>query len=239
MMHTLPSRFHDLLFTIAVSVAVGAFLYADSRAEEPPSGAPRPSSPSDSRMQGAASKPPLDQTLREELLARMAEDQEARQEWLRLMGRQEQKDMQKKIKLATSKLQAVDRKNLACMKDIVDRVGWPGKTLVGATGSQAAWLLVQHADSDLAFQKRCLALIFAAVEKGEARPEHLAYLTDRVRMAEKKKQVYGTQFHEVNGRQEPWPIENESDLRHRRKEVGLPPMAEYRKAIDEMYNRKN
>ena len=64
----------------------------------------------------------------------------------------------------------------------------------------------------------------------------MAYLTDRVRVAEKKKQVYGTQFHEVGGRQEPYPVENEADLDRRRKEVGSArPMAEYRRLIDEMY----
>jgi hypothetical protein len=56
-----------------------------------------------------------------------------------------------------------------------------------------------------------------------------------VRVAEKRKQVYGTQFHEVNGRQEPFAIENEADLDRRRQKVGLPSMADYRKAIEELY----
>jgi hypothetical protein len=62
----------------------------------------------------------------------------------------------------------------------------------------------------------------------------LAYLTDRVQVAEGHKQVYGTQFHDVNGKQEPYPIENEADLAGRREKVGLPPMAEYRKSIEKM-----
>ena len=107
--------------------------------------------------------------LRQELLSRMAEDQEARMKWLRLIDHPQQpKDAEEQVKLATYALRDVDRKNLARMKEIVNRSGWPGKTLVGSDGSDAAWLLVQHADSDLAFQKRCLALIVAAVKKGES-----------------------------------------------------------------------
>jgi hypothetical protein len=98
--------------------------------------------------------------------------------------------------------------------------------------------LVQHADQDRAFQKRCLKLLAEAVKKGEASPEHLAYLTDRVRVADKEKQVYGTQFHEVDGKMEPYPIEDEANVDGRRKEVGLPPLAEYRKMIEELYKPK-
>jgi hypothetical protein len=174
--------------------------------------------------------------LREELLARMAEDQEARKHLLDLMGHPAGlKDADKQIELEKSKLRDIDGRNLVRLKEIVRHFGWPGQNLVGSDGSQAAWLLVQHADSELAFQKQCLALIVVAVKKGESPPEHMAYLTDRVRVAERQKQVYGTQFHDVNGKLEPNPIEGEADLDRRRREVGLPPMADYRKSIEKMY----
>jgi hypothetical protein len=57
-------------------------------------------------------------------------------------------------------------------------------------------------------------------------------------VADKHKQVYGTQFHEVGGKMEPYPIEDEANVDKRRKEVGLPPLAEYRKLIEEMYKPK-
>jgi hypothetical protein len=226
-----------LVLILAVCAAVGDLVYA--RAADPPSGTlPRPSSSDSELPKSAKSSPASVQNgkLREELLGRMAKDQKARMQWLDLMGRQGRvKDAQKQIERAMLELRALDGRNLARMKEIVRRFGWPGLSLVGKDGSQAAWLLVQHADSDVAFQKQCLALIVAAVEKGEALPEHRAYLTDRVRVAEKQKQVYGTQFHEVNGRQEPFPIENEADVDRRRREIGLPSMAEYRKAIEQLY----
>ena len=66
----------------------------------------------------------------------MAEDQEARKQWLRLMGRpQQSKDAKKQVELAIAKLRDVDRKNLVRMKEIVERSGWPGKSLVGKDGA--------------------------------------------------------------------------------------------------------
>src|SRR5262249_35173138 len=88
---------------------------------------------------------------------------------------------------------------------------------------------------DPTFQKRCLGLLALAVKQKDASPKHLAYLTDRVRVAEKAKQVYGTQFRQVNGKLEPCPIEDEANVDKRRKEVGLPSMAEYRKIMEAAY----
>jgi hypothetical protein len=109
---------------------------------------------------------------------------------------------------------------------------------VGADGAHAAWLLAQHADRDRPFQKRCLGLLQKAVKAGEASGQDLAYLTDRVRVGEGKKQRYGTQFRTVNGKMEPYPIEDEASVDRRRKEVGLGTLAEYRKILEEAYRRK-
>jgi len=165
-----------------------------------------------------------------ELVKRTEEDQKARREFGRVWGSADKKE----VEAATKKMQEIDVRNTAWMKEVVDKHGWPGKSLVGEDGALKAWLLVQHADLDRAFQKRCLPLLAAAVKKGEAQPEHLAYLTDRVKVADKEKQVYGTQFQEVGGKLEPFPIEDEAKVDQRRKEVGLPPLAEYRKRLEEM-----
>ena len=185
--------------------------------------------------------PPKDEKLRAELDKRVEEDQKARKQLIDLQARQGGNDAEaakKEVEAATKKMQEIDASNTARMKEVVDKNGWPGKSLVGTDGAQKAWLLVQHADQDRDFQKRCLKLLAGAVKKGEASPDHLAYLTDRVRVADKAKQVYGTQFHEVDGKMEPYPIEDEANVDQRRKEVGLPPLAEYRKMIEELYKPK-
>ncbi len=38
----------------------------------------------------------------------------------------------------------VDADNLAWMKEVVVKVGWPGRSVVGEDGANAAWLLAQQ-----------------------------------------------------------------------------------------------
>jgi hypothetical protein len=174
-------------------------------------------------------KPQRDEELRQELLKMVKEDQDARKEVLK-DGSGDSPTFRK--------LRKVDQRNTARMKEIIAKHGWPGKGLVGDDGAHAAWLLVQHADEDREFQKRCLALLERAVKAREASAVDLAYLTDRVLVAEKKKQLYGTQFRSVDGKMEPHPIEDEKNVDRRRKEAGLPSMAEYRKMMEELYKPK-
>jgi hypothetical protein len=101
---------------------------------------------------------------------------------------------------------------------------WPGRRLVGEDGERAAWLIVQLADSDL--QRRALEHLEIAVDNGDADPLHHACLLDRVRMAEGRPQVFGSQF-VASGEESvaPWPIEDPIGLDERRRRVGLEPLA--------------
>jgi hypothetical protein len=122
------------------------------------------------------------------------------------------------------------------LKQIIAKVGWPGKSLVGPDGAGAAWLLVQHADADPAFQKRCLQLMRKAAVRGEIRKPDLALLTDRVLVAEGRKQRYGTQFvWDSHGVMTMRPTEDEPGLERRRRAMGLPPLDEYKKMLEKMY----
>ncbi len=166
-----------------------------------------------------------DPALRDELLKMMEVDQAARMELIRGNFKDE---------AAKERLRAIDTKNTARLKEVIAQKGWPGKTLVGKRAANAAWLLVQHADLDPAFQKQCLPLLEKAVAAGEAEGQHLAYLTDRVLVAEKKPQRYGSQFHEVNGKLVPQPIEDEARVDERRAAVGLGTLAEYAAQMERM-----
>jgi membrane dipeptidase len=132
-------------------------------------------------------------------------------------------------------LEAIDTKNTARLKEIVREHGWPGKSLVGEDGAHDAWLLVQHADRDRPFQKQCLELLKTAFAKGEASGKDLAYLTDRVLVGEGKKQLYGTQFVQKDGKMEPQPIENADKVDERRAAIGLESLADYAKRLREAY----
>ena len=86
-------------------------------------------------------------------------------------------------------------------------------------------MLAQHT-RDAEFQKKCLTQLTAAVKAKDASAIHLAYLTDRVKVAAGAKQVYGTELAAKDGTVVPAPIEDEGKVDERRKEVGLPPLAE-------------
>ena len=126
------------------------------------------------------------------------------------------------------RMRRVDGPNTAWLKATVAERGWPTRAEVGADGRRAVFLLVQHADHDLGFQREALGPMREAVEAGDARGSDLAYLTDRVRKAEGRPQLYGTQLH-MNAGQDAflWPVEDAEAVDARRAALGMPPLAEY------------
>ena len=71
------------------------------------------------------------------------------------------------------------------LKEIIKHYGWPGVSDVGLKGTSAMWLLVQHQDHNVDFQKTCLSLLKQAVQDYESPMRHYAYLLDRVNMNQK------------------------------------------------------
>jgi len=78
------------------------------------------------------------------------------------------------------------------LKEIIQEFGWPTRELVGADGAIAAWIIVQH-DDDLPWMKECLKRMEALMECDEVRREDVAYLRDRICVAQGRPQRYGTQ----------------------------------------------
>jgi hypothetical protein len=134
---------------------------------------------------------------------------------------------------------AVDSRHLGRLKEIVDEHGWPGKSLVGEDGANAAWLLVQHATQDPDFMKRCRGLMEWAVKRGEASSTDYAYLVDRVRLQDGKGQLYGTQFiQDSKGRLVLQPLKDPEEVDKRRRKMGLGPLAEYEAQLRQFYKAK-
>jgi hypothetical protein len=125
------------------------------------------------------------------------------------------------------RMRAVDERNTRRMRALIERYGWPGTDVVGQPGAEAAWLLIQHADQDPPFQEHCLELLRAAVQRGVASRQNLAYLEDRVRIHHRRPQLYGTQLTERAGRVEPLEIEDAEHVDERRAAAGLEPLADY------------
>jgi len=158
--------------------------------------------------------------LRAELLRRAERDQEARSNGARV---------------GWQAVSAIDAENLAWLAGVVADVGWPGKSMVGDDGAHAAWLLAQHADGDPAFQRVCLDLLAAATVRGDAAPRELAYLTDRVLLAEGQPQLYGTQCIGRDGQWVPRRLRDPGTVDDRRAAMSLPPLADYTGRLGEAY----
>ncbi len=171
----------------------------------------------------------MDLPLRAEILRRYAVDQQAQHAWIDSNYAKPQSDA----------LAAVNRDNLAWLNSTLVRAKqWPGRAKVGNDGANALWLLVQHADKDPALQRRALDLM-AQAATGEVSPPDLALLTDRVLVNEGKPQRYGTQFKADDKgvmRMRPADAGSEAELDSRRASVGLPPLAEYRRQLQELYH---
>ncbi len=127
----------------------------------------------------------------------------------------------------SDEMESVHLENATALETLVEDHGWPGLSLVGEAGAEAAWLVAQHAISRPAFQRFCLRWLRRTVAIGDAPAWQEAYLSDRIRMNERRPQVYGTQLDwDADGELSPWPIEAPAEVDKRREEAGLRPLAE-------------
>ena len=126
-------------------------------------------------------------------------------------------------------MRALAAANAAWLKTVLARIGWFDISRYGAEASQAAWLIVQHADHDPAWQTEMLEALRPRVARGDMQGNYFAYLVDRVAVNAGRPQTYGTQGRCVGpGDWQPRPLVDPGDLDRRRAEVGLTPIAEYR-----------
>ncbi|MCX6744551.1 MAG: hypothetical protein NTX82_03435 [Candidatus Parcubacteria bacterium] len=117
----------------------------------------------------------------------------------------------------------IDRENTKALKIIIKKYGWPDIPLIGKKASLGAFLLAQHADRDLKFQKLCLKLLTEKFRKHNVEPQSFAYLTDRVLVNSGGEQIYGTQFYtdKKTGEFGPRPIKDKKNLFKRRRQMKL------------------
>jgi len=118
----------------------------------------------------------------------------------------------------------IDSGNLKQFQEIIAACGWPKES----KDSHSAWLLAQHADSDLAFQRQAKDLLEASVRAGIGAARDLAYLADRIAAAEGRPQEYGTQFMVTNRcHLALQPVDSRELVNRRRLAVGLQSLYDY------------
>lgn len=119
-------------------------------------------------------------------------------------------------------MRALHNKNARVLNEIIESIEYPTVTKVGKEGSEAAWLVIQHAIEQPQFMKKCAQLLQIAVHENEADPKSLAYLTDRIAVFEGKPQSYGTQFDwDENGNLSANAFGDLIEVNKRRKALGL------------------
>lgn len=163
-------------------------------------------------------------SLRTELIALARIDQAVRRE----ITPESLKDSAVRHRIA-----AADSTNTDSMRVILARYGWPGKSMVGARGTAAAFLLVQHS---LELGPQGLTLMLAA-KPGDVIQSDLALVLDRQNSANGQPQVYGSQVDPLeNGMYSFSPIQDIAHVDERRARAGLPPLRDYACIVATMYS---
>jgi uncharacterized protein DUF6624 len=172
--------------------------------------------------------------LRRELLAMVEQDQNIRNEMIK-------RGVDHPGEAVMARMDVIDKRNTLRMKRIIQEYGWPRPGLVGWDGTEAAFLVVQHADH--LTQKELLPLLQKEYKKGELSGPNYALFLDRVLVEDGRPQIYGSRPRPFDqwkaGEPVFYPIEDESNVDNRRAEVGLTPLAEYRKRLKQMYHPQN
>ncbi|SHN12612.1 DUF6624 domain-containing protein [Mucilaginibacter sp. OK098] len=137
-----------------------------------------------------------------------------------------------KVDSAIKAAHIADSLNIIKVTQIIDKYGWLGPQDVGMNGSQALFLVIQHAN--LATQQKYLPMIRTAVKDGKTLSSNLALLEDRVNMREGKNQIYGSQVfrNKSTGKMCFYPIADPDHVDERRKTMGLQPIADYAKLFN-------
>lgn len=120
-----------------------------------------------------------------------------------------------------------DSMNLIKVKKILDKKGWLSPKFIGNQGNHTLFLVIQH--SDLETQVKYLPMMQEAVKNGNAMPQNLALLEDRISIGQGKRQIYGSQLGRDKKTEEyyVYPLIEPENVNKRRAEVGLGTIEDY------------
>ncbi|MCW3103627.1 MAG: hypothetical protein JWO09_2067 [Bacteroidetes bacterium] len=127
-----------------------------------------------------------------------------------------------------------DRENLNKVIRILNKYGWPGPEIVGENGNIALFLVIQHAD--IRTQRKYLPVVRKAVINHKLDGKSWILLEDRVSLADRGMQIYGSQV--VSHQYGIWdvePIMDEKNVNKRRQKLGLEKLEDYLKTFGIAY----
>ncbi|HET7360621.1 MAG TPA: DUF6624 domain-containing protein [Salinimicrobium sp.] len=129
-------------------------------------------------------------------------------------------------------MKKIDSINLVKVENIIDKFGYPGKSLVGEPANKTVFYVIQHSDKI----EQYLPLIRKAAQNDDISMKKLAKMEDRYLMEKGEEQIYGTQIRGQkleNGEwvHFVWPIKNPDSVNIIREKIGLESIEEYAKGF--------
>jgi hypothetical protein len=128
----------------------------------------------------------------------------------------------------------VDGENTARLKAMLDTVSWEELEALSPEAASGAISIISHT-SDMAFKRRMLEVFEPLVLAGKFEGHNYANLFDDIALAEGRLQRYGMNFDCAGGRHQPKPTEDMPGLNARRAAIGVMPIEDYTKIIEDMY----
>jgi hypothetical protein len=157
-----------------------------------------------------------------------------------------QRIVQQQPDSAGRNLEQVEKENFARHQPILEKIlqqyGYPGIRQVGEKSAGNFWLLVQHADAHLDFQRRVLKLMLPEVQRKNASPVNYAYLIDRVAVNTGQPEEYGTQVEFTGpglGKAVPRSLRDPAQVNQRRAAIGMEPLEKYLDGMNKMHVEMN
>jgi hypothetical protein len=171
-------------------------------------------------------KIPYTDDMKLELKNMYVKDQNAQKYDLKKVHRKEYSDS---MEIEFNKL---CEKNLIVVKKYFKENGFPGIKENGDATALHFWLIVQHGDNDVTFQKKVIKAMKKELKAKNISPRNYAYLYDRVKKNENKPQCYGTQMvWDSNGIHSPYKLKSPEKVNQRRALMGLEPIEDYIKSF--------
>jgi len=111
----------------------------------------------------------------------------------------------------------LDKTNMEFLDKVMDKVGYPGRSMVGELSKDSAAEIIIHSNSI----DKYIDKVKAAAEKNELTYSKAATMEDMYLLGQKKEQLYGTQSAYFKDKYIIWPIKEEESVNYRRKEAGF------------------
>jgi hypothetical protein len=132
------------------------------------------------------------------------------------------------------------KNHIPIAKQIIAQNGYPTIGLVGKESSGKFFLLIQHADADPDFQAKMLKFIKKQVKNGSVKGSNYAFLADRVRLAQGKPQLFGSQLeYTAQGNAQSKNLAKPQNVNKRRQKYGMETLEAYLQKASDFHKQMN